>query len=100
MGEAAAKIMVVEDERIVALHLSQQLRKLGYDVLPVVSSGEKAIRQVRELEPDLLLMDIHIDGDMDGIEAARRIVDEFGVPIIYLTAHSEDATVQRAKTTR
>ena len=100
MGAIAAKIMVVEDERIVALHLCQQLRKLGYDVLPVVSSGEKAIRQVQELEPDLLLMDIHIDGDMDGIETARRIVDEFGVPIIYLTAHSEDATVQRAKTTR
>ena len=100
MSEAAAKIMVVEDERIVALHLSQQLRKLGYEVLPIVSSGEKAIRQVKELSPDLLLMDIHIEGDMDGIEAARRIVDEFGIPVIYLTAHSEDATVQRAKTTR
>jgi signal transduction histidine kinase len=100
MQMTAARVMVVEDERIVALHLSRQLIKLGYQVLPIIASGEKAIRQVRDMHPDVVLMDIHIEGDMDGIETAARIAAEFGTPVIYLTAHSEESTLQRARETK
>src|SRR5882724_11770423 len=100
MPSSAARVMVVEDERIVALHLRQQLIKLGYQVLPAVASGELALRQARELHPDVVLMDIHIEGDMDGIETAARIAAEFSTPVIYLTAHSEESTLQRARATK
>ncbi|MEA2754545.1 MAG: hypothetical protein QOJ54_834 [Aliidongia sp.] len=95
-----ARIMVVEDERIVALHLRQQLMKLGYDVPAPVSSGEQALRQVEALKPQLILMDIHIDGAIDGIETAARIPADSHIPVIYLTAYSEQATLDRARTTK
>ena len=64
----AARVMVVEDERVVALHLKQQLTRLGYSVPAMATSGEKALQQIHELRPDVVLMDIHIDGEMDGID--------------------------------
>lgn len=93
-------ILVVEDERIVGLHLRQQLVKLGYRVAAVVSSGDEAIKAVNEQTPDVILMDIHIDGAMDGIDTARQIRTEHALPVIYLTAFSGEATLERAKATK
>ena len=67
---AATRIIVVEDERIVTLHLKQQLTKLEYDVVAVAGSGERALQLINELQPDVVLMDIHLEGEMDGIETA------------------------------
>ena len=94
------RILVVEDERIVALHLQQRLTKLGYEVPAIVASGEQALEKMRSLQPDLVLMDINIEGAMDGIETASHIPDELDIPVIYLTAYSEDATLERARDTK
>ena len=94
-----SRIMVVEDERIVALHIRQQLEKLGYEVPSVVSSGEQALQSIDKERPDLILMDIRIDGSIDGIETASRVPPEYKIPVVYLTAYSEEATLNRAKTT-
>jgi diguanylate cyclase (GGDEF)-like protein/PAS domain S-box-containing protein len=94
------RILVVEDERIVALNLQQRLTKLGYDVPAIVASGEQALEQVESLRPDLVLMDINIEGRMDGIETARNIPSELDIPVVYLTAYSEDATLERARDTK
>ena len=96
----ATRVMVVEDERIVALHLKQQLLKLGYDVVGVAASGEHALRLVNELRPDVVLMDIHIEGPIDGIETTERIPAELMVPVVYLTAYSDEETLARARETR
>ncbi|MES2625710.1 MAG: response regulator [Pseudomonadota bacterium] len=94
------RIMVVEDERIVALHIRQQLEKLGYEVPSVVSSGEQALMKIDQERPDLVLMDIRIEGSIDGIETAGRIPPEYNIPVVYLTAHSEEATLARARATK
>jgi signal transduction histidine kinase len=95
----AARIMVVEDERIVALHLRQQLLKLGYDVPAPIASGEVALEQVEHMRPDLVLMDIHVEGKLDGIETAALMGGKHRKPVIYLTAYAETATLDRAKAT-
>jgi diguanylate cyclase (GGDEF)-like protein/PAS domain S-box-containing protein len=100
MDILSTKIMVVEDERIVALHLRRQLIKLGYDVVYVASSGEQVLRQVNDLRPDVILMDIHIEGDMDGIETVARLPPDDHIPVIYLTAYSEEAVLVRARATK
>ncbi len=92
-----ARVMVVEDERIVALHLRQQLVKLGYEVPGLAASGEQALRLVAAARPDLILMDIHIEGSLDGIETAARLPTDDTIPVIYLTAYSEAATLERAR---
>jgi CheY-like chemotaxis protein len=94
------RILVVEDERIVGLHLKQQLVKLGYKVVAVVSSGDEALKVVKDRKPDVVLMDIHIDGDIDGIETASRIPPDHCVPVIYLTAFAGETTLQRARATK
>lgn len=94
-----ATILVVEDERIVAKDLQNRLKKFGYAVLPVASSGEEAINRVTENCPDLVLMDINLKGDMDGVEAARQIHTRFNIPVIYLTAYADNNTLERAKLT-
>jgi signal transduction histidine kinase len=96
---AAEKILVVEDERIVARDIEKRLKKLGYVVSASVASAEAAIEKVAELRPDLVLMDIRLKGLMDGIEAAEHIRTEFETPVIYLTAYADEATLQRAKAT-
>jgi diguanylate cyclase (GGDEF)-like protein/PAS domain S-box-containing protein len=93
------RILVVEDESIVALDIQDRLEALGYDVPTPVASGEKAIEQAGELRPDLVLMDIQLQGRMDGVEAADQIRRLFGIPVIYLTANADHPTVQRAKVT-
>jgi diguanylate cyclase (GGDEF)-like protein/PAS domain S-box-containing protein len=93
------RILVVEDESIVALDLQDRLESLGYDVPAAVASGEKAVELAEVLTPDLVLMDIQLQGAMDGIEAADLIRQRFGMPVIYLTANADHPTVQRAKLT-
>src|ERR1700722_19418647 len=94
-----ARILVVEDERIVARSLRKQLTALGYEVVECVASGKEAIQQAGELRPDLVLMDISLDGPMDGVEAAAAIRKQFRVPVVYLTAYSNKEILERAKIT-
>lgn len=94
-----ARIMIVEDEGILGLDLKTRLEGMGYEVLGIVHSGEEAIQQAEETHPDLVLMDIHLEGEMDGVEAAEQIRKGFYIPVIFLTAHSDDHTFQRAKVT-
>jgi PAS domain S-box-containing protein len=94
-----ARIMVVEDESIVALQIQEGLVGAGYDVPAVVSTGKDALKQAGETEPDLILMDITLKGEMDGIQTASLLRDMYDIPVIYLTAYSDDETVERAKIT-
>jgi PAS domain S-box-containing protein len=94
---SGSRIMVVEDEVIVAMELQSTLQDLGYFVADPVVRGEDALALVAELRPDLILMDIKLAGDIDGIEAAARIRDLHHVPVVFLTAHSDESTLQRAK---
>lgn len=96
---AAEKILVVEDERVVARDIEKRLKKLGYVVPASVATGEDAIAKVAELRPDLVLMDIRLKGPMDGLEAAEQIRTDYNTPVIYLTAYADEATLQRAKAT-
>ena len=91
--------MVVEDESILALGIQSKLESFGYDVSEPVSSGAEAIQKAEEIGPDLVLMDVMLEGDMDGIEAAEAIRKRFGIPVVYLTAHSDEITLERAKIT-
>ncbi len=92
------KILIVEDELIIAKGLSRKLKKLGYAGLDIVSSGEAALEKIAEIQPDLVLMDIVIKGKMDGIEAAVKIHELYNIPVIYLTAYADDNTLERART--
>jgi two-component system, response regulator PdtaR len=94
-----SKILVVEDERITAEDIKSGLENAGYQVPALVSSGKKAIELAGEIKPDLVLMDIKLKGKMDGIEAAEQIKLLYDIPVIYLTAYSDEYTVQRAKIT-
>ncbi|MEI7594397.1 MAG: response regulator [Bacteroidota bacterium] len=94
---AKAKILIVEDESIVAKDIQNSLKKLGYNVPTIVSSGDKAIKEVEESKPDLILMDIILKGDMDGIEAANIIRENYNIPVIFLTANADDKTVSKAR---
>ncbi|MCG2831543.1 MAG: response regulator [Desulfobacteraceae bacterium] len=93
------KILIVEDEAIVAEDIHNSLRGLGYIISAVVSSGEEAITKIEEDMPDLVLMDIVLKGDMDGIEAAGQIYSRFNIPVVYLTAFTDEKTIERAKLT-
>jgi CheY-like chemotaxis protein len=95
----AEKILVVEDERLVAEDLRDMLGNAGYDVVGVVSNGERAVEAVVDLNPDLVLMDVHLGSGMDGVTAADIIGSRSDVPVVYLTAYSNDATLVRARGT-
>lgn len=95
----ATKILVVEDENIVAKDIQNTLKALGYTVTAVVASGEEAIQKAGETQPDLVLMDIMLKGYQDGVEAARQIFARFNIPVVYLTAYTDETTLQRAKVT-
>ncbi|MBI3608267.1 MAG: response regulator [Nitrospirae bacterium] len=96
---AKASILVVEDQLIVSKDIQTRLKGMGYDVAGAVSSGEEAISKTAETRPDLVLMDIILKGAIDGIQAAQAIRDRLDIPIIYLTAHSDDTTLERANLT-
>ncbi|MEG4443928.1 ATP-binding protein [Microcoleus sp. AT9_B5] len=98
-GEKPINILIVEDELLIAKNLAPKLEKLGYQIADIVSSGADAIQRARELRPDLILMDIVIKGDIDGIETAAIINQELDIPIIYTTAYADDETLQRAENT-
>jgi len=93
------RIMVVEDEAIVALDIVSRLKRLGYLAVGMAASGEAAVDKVGEMRPDLILMDIMLEGQMDGIEAAAIIKDQYGIPVVYLTAYADGETLRRAKVT-
>ena len=94
--QSGARIMIVEDERILALDLAETLDELGYTVAGTASRGDEAIELARRLDPQLILMDVRLDGDVDGITAAETIRDEHDVPVVFLTAHADDDTLHRA----
>lgn len=94
------KILIIEDENITALEIQNKLEKWGYDVVGTAGSGEEAIQIANENEIELILADIVLRGDMDGIDAVDRISDRYDVPVIYLTAHADNDTFSRAKMTK
>lgn len=94
-----AKLLVVEDEEIVAFDIENTLKDLGYEVPSVVSSKEEAITATAAIRPDLVLMDIMLKGSLDGISAAQEIRNRFDIPVIYLTAYADTNTLQQAKIT-
>ena len=95
-----AKILIVEDEGIVAFNLQQRLQQLGYKVIGPAESDTESLALVASERPDLVLMDIHIKGELDGIDLAGLLGRDYQLPIVYLTAYSEDATLERARHTR
>ena len=94
------KILVVEDEMIIAADLSMELESLGYQVIGIQTSGEDAINNLGHNRPDLILMDINLAGEMDGIDAAKYILENFQIPLIFLTSNTDDATFHRAIDTK
>ena len=91
------RILIVEDERIIALNLEKRLTDLGYSVVASVSSGEAALNTVARASPDIVLMDIHLSGKMRGTEAAKILWEQFGIPIVYLTAYADEESINDAK---
>jgi len=96
---AKGNILIVEDENIVALDIRNRLHHLGYNVCGIIGRGEEVFKKTEELSPDLVLMDIKLKGNVDGIEAAGMIRDSFNIPVIYLTAYTDENTLSRAKVT-
>ena len=92
-----SRILIVEDDRIVARDIQQQLSRIGHDVVGITARGEDVVPLVAERRPDLLLMDIRLEGKMDGIDVAQQIHERFGIPVVFLTAHADEQTVSRAR---
>ena len=95
----SASILIVEDEPVVAKDIQLSLQRLGYRVPATATSGEDAIRKAGDTHPDLILMDIVLKGNMDGVETALQIQRRQDVPVIYLTAYADNHTLERAKVT-
>lgn len=94
------KIFIVEDEMIIAANISLQLTNLGYEITGIVPRGEVALAHVEENMPDIILLDINLKGKIDGIETAELIQEKYNIPIIYLTANTDDTHFKRAKATK
>jgi two-component system, cell cycle sensor histidine kinase and response regulator CckA len=90
-------VMIVEDERSIARDIADCLTGMGYAVTGTMASAEECFESVRQRRPDLVLMDIHIEGELDGIETAQRLRDDFDIPVVFLSAHADEKTVGRAK---
>src|SRR5437763_9707070 len=97
--EPRKQILVVEDEGLIAEDIKRRLERFGYTVPAIATSGAEALQYARYTPFDLVLMDIQIKGEMDGIATAQALKDEFDLPVIYLTAHADQDTVNRAKFT-
>jgi PAS domain S-box-containing protein len=93
------KILIVEDEVIIALDIKSKVENFGFRVVGIVNSGQQALEKIEQLKPDLVLMDVLIFGNMDGIETAMRIRKQYRIPVIYVTAHADDKTMNRALVT-
>jgi len=94
------KILIVEDDDVIARVADWRLKNLGYTVCGRATSGAEAMGLIVNAQPDLVLMDINIRGDIDGIETAKLIKKEFTIPVVYLTSHSDGPTLERAKETK
>ncbi len=94
------KLLIVEDDPIIAADLERAMKKMGYEVLDAVESGEEALEVVAQDPPDLVLMDIQLEGDLDGIDTAHMISKQQAIPIIYLTSNTDERTFNRAKLTQ
>jgi CheY-like chemotaxis protein len=88
----------VEDERIIAAELTRRITRLGYDVIATAGSGPEAIKRARASCPDLVLMDIGLPGEMNGLEAGARIWEELKIPIVYVTAYADELTMTQVRT--
>ena len=99
MVVSKTRILIVEDEGIIAEGLQSSLQELGYEVCAIVPTGEEALEKIEGHQPDLVLMDIVLENEMDGIDVANQIRSGFNIPVIYLTAFSDDETLERAKKT-
>jgi DNA-binding LytR/AlgR family response regulator len=97
--EKAIKILIVEDEMVIAANISLQLSDLGYEVTGILPRGEEAIAHIHIDKPDIVLLDIMLKGEMDGIDTAHEIQKQYNIPIIYLTANADEAHFNRAKET-
>jgi len=97
---AGESVLIVEDEPIVVLDMKSRLRKLGYQVVADARTGEEAVSTAKELRPDVVLMDIQLEGEMDGIDAAEEIRHQIDAPVIFVTANTDDETRARAKTSQ
>jgi len=97
--EQPIKILIVEDEMIIAANISLQLTNLGYEVTGIIPRGEEALIHIKQNNPDILLLDIQLKGTIDGIEMAQIMQQDYNIPIIYLTANTDDAHFEKAKTT-
>jgi two-component system, response regulator PdtaR len=95
----SARVLVVEDEKILALGMKKKLEKMGHIVVDIVDTGEKSVKSAQKYLPDIILMDIVLKGDMDGIEAAKIIRKKIKIPIIYLTAYADEEIIKRARIT-
>jgi CheY-like chemotaxis protein len=94
---SASKILIIEDEAVVSLDITRRLEKMGYEVMGRLASGEEALELVKEDRPDLVLMDINLQGEIDGIETANKLYQNHNIPVIYLTAYAGESTLERAK---
>jgi CheY-like chemotaxis protein len=97
--DSPPRIVLVEDESIAALHVAKRLRGLGYQVVAVAKSGPQAVEYALTCDPDVVLMDIHLQGAMDGVDAARHIQASAPVPVIYVSANVDAATRERIQST-
>lgn len=98
-GSSHSRVLIVEDEGLIAHDIASRLEHAGYEVAGIAESGVETLRKIVDSSPDLILMDIRIKGDMDGIETAARVQEQFDLPVIYLTAHSDRETLARARVT-
>lgn len=94
-----AQVLVVEDDALIARNIQLELHGMGYAVPAIATSGEEALQKAAEIQPDLVLMDISLRGEMDGVKTVERLREDLEVPVIYLTAFADDQTLQRAKKT-
>jgi CheY-like chemotaxis protein len=95
MNSRNPRILIVEDENIIALDIRSMLEDMGYMVSAIVSSAEESIQEASKMKSDLVLMDIKLKGSIDGVSAGNKIYKQFQIPIVYLTAYSDNATIKR-----
>ena len=95
----ATKILIVEDEMIIAANMSLQLTSLGYEITGIMPRGEDALVHIKQSQPDIILLDINLKGKLTGIETAQIVQNDYNIPIIYVTANSDDVHFDKAKTT-
>ena len=92
-----ARILIVEDERITSDHLRRLLTRLGYEIVGIAATGVAAVEQLQDAHPDLVLADIGLPGQIDGVEVATRARDDYDIPVVFLTAFSDPETIRRAR---